>query len=93
MISSTIRMTKWVLAEYGYQLHNKRKLNIRRRHQQQCVTGLVVNDRVNLPRKTRRWLRAVRHHHETSRRATLTQKQLAGWTALEQMIENQRNAE
>ena len=89
MISAAIRMTKWVLAEYGYQLHNKRKLNIRRRHQQQRVTGLVVNEKVALPRKTRRWLRAVRHHIENSRRATLTPKQLAGWTALEQMIEKQ----
>ncbi len=89
IISSTIRMTKWVLAEYGYELHSKRKLNIRRRHQQQRVCGLVVNERVALPRKTRRWLRAVRHHIDNGRGATLTPKQLAGWDALEQMIATQ----
>ncbi|MBE0534363.1 MAG: RNA-directed DNA polymerase [Phycisphaerae bacterium] len=86
LITSTIRMTKKVLGEYGYELHNKRKLNIRRRHQQQRVCGLVVNEKVALPRRTRRWLRAVRHHHATGRRATLTAQQLAGWDALEHMI-------
>ena len=89
LVTSTIRITKKILHEYGYELHNKRKLNIRRRHQQQRVCGLVVNERVALPRKTRRRLRAIRHHIDNSRTATLTPKQLAGWDALEQMIEAQ----
>lgn len=86
LVTSTIRVTKKILHEYGYELHNKRKLNIRRRHQQQRVCGLVVNERVALPRKTRRRLRAIRHHIDNGKSATLTAKQLAGWDALEQMI-------
>ncbi len=86
LLTSTIRMTKKVLAEYDYELHNKRKLNIRRRHQHQRVCGLVVNERVALPRKTRRRLRAIRHHIDNGKSATLTARQLAGWDALEQMI-------
>jgi retron-type reverse transcriptase len=91
-VTSTIRMTKKILAEYGYTLHLKRKLNIRRRHQQQRVTGLVVNDKVALPRQKRRWLRSVRHHIETSKPASLTPEQLAGWTAFENMIKKQSNS-
>ena len=70
----------------GYKLHQKRKLRIRRRHQQQNVTGLVVNERIALPRKTRRWLRAVDHRMAHGREATLTPQQRQGWAALEHMI-------
>jgi retron-type reverse transcriptase len=93
LVAVTIRMTKKILAEYGYKLHQKRKLNIRRRHQQQRVTGLVVNDKVALPRQRRRWLRAVQHHMETGLPATLTADQLAGWRALENMIHTQTQPE
>ncbi|MBN1124215.1 MAG: RNA-directed DNA polymerase [Sedimentisphaerales bacterium] len=89
VIHQTIRMTKRILFEYGYQIHTKRKLNIRRKHQCQKVTGLVVNHKVALPRKTRRRLRAVEHHLANDRPATLTHEQLAGWKALQYMIETQ----
>jgi RNA-directed DNA polymerase len=75
-----------IAAAEGYRLHGRKKLNVRRRHQQQRVTGLVVNERVNLPRPTRRWLRAVEHRIRTGKPATLTPEQLAGWRALQQMI-------
>jgi len=89
-VTSAIRGTKAILDDYGYRLHLKRKLSIRRRHQRQTVTGLVVNDGVALPRETRRRLRAVEHHLRTGRTATLTPEQLAGWRALMAMIERQR---
>jgi retron-type reverse transcriptase len=73
----------------GYVVHRRKKLHIRRRHQQQRVTGLVVNDRVHLPRNTRRWLRAVDHHLQTGRPATLSPAQRAGWWALQIMIAEQ----
>jgi len=66
-------------------------LHIRRRHQRQLVAGLVVNDGVGLPRETRRRLRAVKHRLATDGRASLTEGQLAGWKALQHMIETQRN--
>ncbi len=70
-------VAKVILGEEGYAIHLKKKLHIRRRHQQQSVTGLVVNTTVNLPRRTRRRLRAVAHHLAARRPATLTAAQLA----------------
>src|SRR5205823_8990127 len=82
-----IRFVKRAAAQEGYRVHGRKKLRIRRRHQQQRVTGLVVNAGVRLPRTTRRWLRAVEHHLRTGRAATLTPAQLAGWQAFRQMVE------
>ena len=78
-----------ILHESGYRVR-RQKLRIRRRHQQQRVTGLVVNGgRPRLPRGTRRWLRAVEHHLATGRQATLTPAQLEGWRNFRAMIERQ----
>lgn len=93
VVAAAIRVTKRVVAGYGYKLHLKQKLSIRRRHQRQAVTGLVVNDGVRLPRETRRRLRAIRHRHAAGKDATLTADQLAGWTALENMIAKQAGEE
>lgn len=89
-IGVAIRVTKLTCAEYGYILHLKQKLSIRRRHQRQAVTGLVVNDgHIRLPREVRRRLRAVRHRAATGGNPSLTPDQLAGWAALEKMIARQ----
>jgi RNA-directed DNA polymerase len=81
-----IRFVRRVVNAEGYYLHGAKKLHIRRQHQQQRVTGLVVNAGVNLPRAVRRRLRAVDHHLRTGRPATLTPEQLAGWKALQHMV-------
>jgi hypothetical protein len=87
-VHQVIGMAKMIVGdEGGYRLHQKRKLQIRRRHEQQLVTGLVVNERVQLPRRVRRWLRAVEHHVATGRDASLTPEQLAGWRAFAGMVE------
>ncbi len=88
-IHRLIFFVRWIVEDEGYALHVKKKLQIRRRHDRQQVTGLVVNDRVNLPRSVRRRLRAVEHHLRTGRPATLTPSQLAGWKALQAMITTQ----
>jgi RNA-directed DNA polymerase len=88
-VHSVVRSTAFLVREYGYQLHMGRKLRIRRQHQRQEVTGLVVNARVNLPRRTRRLLRAVEHSQKMGRPATLTPDQLNGWRALQSMIRQQ----
>lgn len=88
-----IHAAKQIIGDEGYRLHTRRKLHISRRHHRQWVTGLVVNDRPNLPRATRRRLRAVAHHLRTGRPATLSEVQLAGWTALRSMIERQSGNE
>jgi RNA-directed DNA polymerase len=91
-LHAVIRTTKQIVGEYGYRLHQGRKLLVRRRHDQQLVTGLVVNQAVRLPRKTRRWLRAVEHRTFMGGEPSLTPDQLAGWVAFRTMIDNQANA-
>jgi retron-type reverse transcriptase len=88
-IHTIIRFTKAVAREHGYELHQRRKLHIRRRHDRQTVTGLVVNDRVNLPRATRRLLRAVEHRLAARGSCTLERDQLAGWRAFQSMVAKQ----
>ncbi len=73
----------------GYRMHLRKKLSVRRAYQRQVVTGLVVNDKVALPRHLRRKLRAARHHIATGRPATWTEEQLRGWAAFEQMVRDQ----
>lgn len=84
-----IRIVKQALSDEGYELHTRKKLYVRRRHDRQQVTGLVVNRSVQLPRRTRRWLRAVEHHLANGRAASLTQAQLDGWHSLQAMIKKQ----
>jgi len=96
-----------VFKEAGYTLHRRRKASVRRRHHRQMVCGLVVNDRVNLPRETRRWLRAVEHRTRMEEAAglvplgsndheckppTLGRSQLQGWRSLRAMLEWQTAA-
>ncbi|MCE9638231.1 MAG: reverse transcriptase family protein [Planctomycetes bacterium] len=73
----------------GYEMHVRKKLSVRRAHQRQVVTGLVVNEKVALPRHLRRKLRAARHHLATGRPATWTDEQLRGWAAFEKMVRDQ----
>jgi len=89
-----LALTFSVIRELGYEPHVGKKFDVRRPHQRQTVNGLVVNDRANLPRETRRWLRAVRHRTEVYHQGgflvpppTLTKRQLAGWQALQTMID------
>ena len=91
-VRGTIRSVRRLARLFGYTIHVRHKLRVLRRHQQQRVTGLVVNERVQLPRRTRRWLRAVAHRLRTGRQATLTPAQLEGWHGLVAMIEKQRPA-
>ena len=60
-----------IVGEAGYQIHRRKKMSVRRRHHRQLVTGLVVNEKVNLPRETRRRLRAVAHRMEQTKRSIL----------------------
>jgi RNA-directed DNA polymerase len=89
---AVIRGVQVILEDEGYAAHKKKKLHVRRAHQRQEVTGLVVNEKLALPRQTRRWLRAVDHRLATGGNATLTSQQRAGWAALESMVAAQREA-
>ena len=90
-IHGAIRSAKIIVGDYGYRIHHGRKLRIRRRHQQQRVTGLVVNAGPRVDRRTRRRLRAILHRTRQGRKATLSTEQLAGWHAYLAMIQQQRD--
>ncbi len=55
-----IPFVKRLLGELGYSIDD-RKTNLFRRGRRQMVTGLVVNEKPNLPRRLRRRLRAAVH--------------------------------
>jgi hypothetical protein len=84
-----IHAVKQIVRQEGYELHVHKKLRIARKHDQQIVTGLVVNQKVGLPRTRRRWLRAVEHHLKTGKPTTITPQQLQGWRSLAAMIKTQ----
>ena len=88
-VRRVIRGARRIVWAERYELHVARKLQVRRRWERQLVTGLVVNDRVAVPRSRRHWLRAVEHHVATGRPASLTAEALAGWRGLELMVESQ----
>lgn len=71
---------------FGYRL-NRRKTRVMRSHQRQQLTGLVVNERVRLPRETRRRLRAIEHQRRRRGECSLSDEQLAGWQAFRAMVE------
>ncbi|MEM6393498.1 MAG: reverse transcriptase family protein [Planctomycetota bacterium] len=91
-VRGTIQKVRSIAKAHGYTVHTRGKLRVLRQHQQQRVTGLVVNDRVNLARQKRRWLRAVEHRLRTTGEASLTREQLDGWNALQAMIARHRDA-
>ena len=82
-----------IIRQHQYEPHVGGKLDVRRSHQRQVVTGLVVNDRANLAREKRRWLRAVEHRTNLQKSSrlgpmpTLTEAQLRGWQSLRRMID------
>lgn len=91
-VRGVIQEVRRVLDKFGYTMHGKGKLKIYRSNQRQQVLGLVVNEGVRLPRKTRRWLRAVQHRLKNHQSATLTAEQLDGWLAFQDMVARQRIA-
>lgn len=66
---SLLGVAKRTLAQIGLSLDSK-KTNIYRRGRRQIVTGLVVNDRVSVPRRLRRRMRAAVHAAEQGRAPT-----------------------
>jgi retron-type reverse transcriptase len=72
---------------------NAKKRRIYRRHAQQRVTGLVVNDKVTVPRSERRRFRALLHRCKKEGLAAMVAEQpglrgeLAGFAAYVQMVQ------
>ena len=87
-VFTVTRLAARIIRECGYEV-NEEKTQVRRRHQRQEVTGLVVNERIHLPRETRRWLRAIEHRLRTSGQSSLSEEELSGWLALTAMVHRQ----
>jgi RNA-directed DNA polymerase len=95
-VADLIAAVTLVIRYAGYRPHIGKKFDVRRQHQRQTVTGLVVNERANLSRETRRWLRAVEHRLRLKQAGgylgpspSLTPEQLEGWTSLRKMIDRE----
>lgn len=86
-VRGTIQTVGRIAKLFGYEIHRRDKLRILRRHHQQRVTGIVVNDTINIPRKKRRWLRAVEHRMKTTGKCSLTQAELEGWRSYLAMVD------
>jgi RNA-directed DNA polymerase len=88
-VRGIVQFTRRMLKKRGYALHVKRKLHVARRHQRQAVTGLVVNERVRLPREIRRRLRATAHRIEKGLEPLQGIDAAQGWFAYARMVERQ----
>ncbi len=82
-ILTTIRQ---IVEQEGFHIQMKKRVRIQRAHQRQTATGLVVNRAANLPRATRRLIRAMQHHERLGKLDEAGQKRLHGWEALLAMI-------
>ena len=83
------RLREIIEAE-GFRLQLKKRVRVQRAHQRQTATGLVVNQQVNLPRRTRRLIRAMQHHRRLGQLDSAGQAKLRGLEAFQQMVINQR---
>ncbi|HYV35983.1 MAG TPA: reverse transcriptase family protein, partial [Gemmataceae bacterium] len=52
-VRGAIQVVRRAVKRFGYRIHTRGKLRVLRPHQRQVVTGLVVNAKVQLPRKQR----------------------------------------
>ena len=56
-----VKSVRTIISEYGFEL-NEKKTRVSRPHQRQCVTGVVVNSKIQAPRTYRRELRKQIHY-------------------------------
>jgi len=64
---------------------NKRKIRMMPDHKRQIVCGLVINKKINLPKETRRLIRAIKFNHRYDENLPLD---IAGLLSYENMIKN-----
>ncbi|MBN1808679.1 MAG: RNA-directed DNA polymerase [Planctomycetes bacterium] len=80
-----LRLIVEIVKEEGFAL-NPAKTRMMRRNRRQEVTGLVVNDKVGLPREWKRNLRAALHHLRTGRPASDGPEKIHGKLAFLKMV-------
>jgi hypothetical protein len=79
-----------IIAAEGFSIQWKKRVRIQRAHQRQTATGLLVNRQVNLPRATRRLIRAMQHRARLGRLDPAGRRKLRGLEALAAMVATQR---
>ena len=89
VVRSIIKLTQLAVEKEGFRINFKKgKINVLRKHQSQRVCGITVNNpKPTLSRKERRKIRAVKHHLENGRPATMTKDQLKGWENYQKMVQ------
>jgi hypothetical protein len=79
-----------IIAAEGFAIQWKKRVRLQRAHQRQTATGLIVNRQVNLPRATRRLIRAMQHRARLGHLDTAARRKLHGLEALAAMVARQR---
>ncbi len=87
-----LTLVREIIEAEGFQIQMKKKVRLQRPHQRQTATGLVVNQVVNLPRSTRRLIRAMQHRAKLGQLDESGRRRLQGLENLQKMVIKQRNA-
>ena len=80
-----------IIVDEGFRIQRKKRIRVQRAHQRQTATGLVVNQKLNAPRATRRLVRAMQHRARLGQLDPAGQKRLAGLQSFLEMVEKQRS--
>ena len=88
---SLINKIGQIIVDEGFRIQRKKRIRVQRAHQRQTATGLVVNQRLNAPRATRRLVRAMQHRARLGKLDPAGQKRLAGLQSFLEMVEKQRS--
>jgi retron-type reverse transcriptase len=83
-----LKIINQILSDEGYEIQKKKKIRVQRSHQRQTTTGLIVNEKVNLPRETRKRIRAMRHHLNKGTLSEKDTQSLMGYESLLRMVDH-----
>jgi RNA-directed DNA polymerase len=84
-----LKYVSQIIRSEGFQIQKKKRIRIQRSHQRQTVTGLIVNQKVNLPRFLRRRIRAMEHQLSLGKIPKYRQTSILGYIALRNMLSKQ----
>ncbi len=85
-----LSLIREIIEEEGFKIQMKKRVRIQRAHQRQTATGLVVNQRVNLPREFRRRIRAAEHRERLGKLGAEEKARLRGWQSWRAMVSRQQ---
>ena len=88
---SLLKKIGLIIVDEGFRIQRKKRIRVQRAHQRQTATGLVVNQKLNAPRATRRLVRAMQHRARLGQLDPAGQKRLSGLQSFLEMVEKQRS--